>query len=127
MKKTNPEQIKVVHRHAWLWEPLEADASFVLRPMFGTKAAYLDGKLMLCFSAGAEPWRGLLLCTDRTHHVSLTAEFPRLSPHPVLSKWLYLPESADDFEQVAERLVQAVRRRDPRIGVTPSNKKRQKI
>jgi hypothetical protein len=28
--------------------------------MFGAKAAYLDGKLMLCFVAGDEPWQGVL-------------------------------------------------------------------
>jgi hypothetical protein len=37
----------------------------------------------------------------------------------VLPKWLYLAESADDFERVAERLVALARRRDPRIGVAP--------
>ena len=40
-----------VHRYAWLWEPLEAEASFVLGSMFGTKVVYLDGRLALCFSA----------------------------------------------------------------------------
>ena len=49
-----------VHRHQWLWEPLEAEPGFVLRTMFGAKAVYLDGKLMCCFCAGEEPWRGML-------------------------------------------------------------------
>jgi hypothetical protein len=112
-----------VHRYAWLWEPLEPDASFVLGAMFGTKVAYLDGRLMLCFSAKEEPWRGVLVCTDRASHESLLAEFRALSPHPILPKWLYLPESADDFERVAERLVALARQRDPRIGVAPKGKK----
>ena len=115
-----------VHPYAWLWEPLAAEASFVLRPMFGTKAVYLDSRLMLCFSAQAEPWRGVLVCMDRIHQASLMAEFPLLSPHPVLPKWLYLPESADDFERVAEGLVALVRRRDPRIGVEPRPRKRRR-
>jgi hypothetical protein len=112
-------RVRKPHRYEWLWEPLEPDPSFVLRPMFGTKAAYLDGKLVLCFSAGEEPWRGVLVCTERAHHASLLAEFPCLLPHEVLPKWLYLAESADDFERVAERLVALARRRDPRIGVAP--------
>lgn len=112
-----------VHRYAWLWEPLEQDASFVLGAMFGTKVAYLDGRLMLCFSAKEEPWRGVLVCTERASHASLLAEFRALSPHPILPKWLYLPESADDFERVAERLVALATRRDPRIGVAPKGKK----
>jgi hypothetical protein len=116
-------QIKRVHRYAWLWEPLEDDAGFVARAMFGTKAIYLDGLLMLCFSAKAEPWRGVLVCTERMHHAALIAEFPVLAPHPVLPKWLYLPESADAFERIAQRLVTLARRRDPRLGVPPQPKK----
>ena len=81
---------KRVHPYQWLWEPLEADPTFVLRPMFGGRAAYLDGRLMLYFTAGQEPWRGVLVCTDHGHHAALIAEFPDLSPHPVLPKWLYL-------------------------------------
>jgi len=92
--------------------------------MFGAKAVYLGGKLMLCFIAKAEPWRGLLVCTDKSHQASLKTEFPVLSPHLVLPKWLYLPESADRFESDAERIVQLVRRRDLRIGVIPKTKNR---
>jgi len=113
-----------VHPHQWLWEPLEGDATFVLRSMFGAKAVYLDGRLMLCFCAGEEPWRGLLVCTDRAQHAAWQAEFPALTPHPILPKWLYLPESAETFERTAPRLVGLARRRDPRLGVTPRPKKR---
>jgi hypothetical protein len=115
-----------VHRHAWLWEPLEADPTFVLRAMFGTKAAYLDGKLMFCFAAKTEPWRGLLVCTDRDRQPALLTEFPALAPHPILPKWLYLPETADTFETVAARLVSLARRRDPRLGVLPSVRARRR-
>jgi hypothetical protein len=120
----NIGRITRVHPYAWLWEPLETDAAFVLGAMFGTKAAYIDGRLALCFSAKEEPWRGVLICTEREHHASLIAEFPPLSPHPVLPKWLYLAESSDEFERVAERLVTLAKRRDPRIGVAPKAKKR---
>jgi hypothetical protein len=115
---------RVVHRHAWIWEPLESEPGFVLRAMFGTKAVYLDGKIVLCCSADEEPWRGLLVPTDRDHHDALRAELPALIVHSVLGKWLYLPESADAFERTATALVQLVRRRDPRIGVVPKPKKR---
>jgi hypothetical protein len=114
------DRVVAVHPHRWLWEALEADATFVLRSMFGAKAAYLGGKLMLCFTASAEPWRGVLVCTDRTHHDALLAEFPQLVRHPILPKWLYLSEAGDDFEATATRLVALARRRDPRLGVTPS-------
>ena len=126
--KRRPDQtgtlLRKPHRYEWLWEPLAGEATFVLRSMFGAKAAYLDGKLMLCFSAGDEPWRGVLVCTDRPHQPALQAEFPELSPHPILPKWLYLPESADRFEPVATALVGLARRRDVRLGVTPKPRKR---
>jgi hypothetical protein len=36
--------IRKVHPLAWLREPMEEDATFFLRSMFGSKAVYLDGK-----------------------------------------------------------------------------------
>lgn len=114
---------KPVHPHHWLWESLETDPGFVLKPMFGGKALYLDGKLMLYFAAKEEPWRGMLVCTEREHHAALQKEFPILAPHPVLPKWLYLPEESDSFERTAARLVTLARRRDPQIGVAPKPKK----
>ncbi|HEY5078841.1 MAG TPA: hypothetical protein VII43_03295 [Opitutaceae bacterium] len=112
-----------VHPYAWLWEPLEQDATFVLAAMFGTRVVYLDGRLALCFAPKEEPWRGVLVCTEREHQASLVAEFPSLAPHAILPKWLYLPESADDFERTAERLVVLAGRRDPRIGVASKHKR----
>ncbi len=105
-----------------MWEPLEEEATFVLGAMFGTKVVYLDGRLMLCFAARSEPWRGVLVCTEREHQASLTAELPSLRPHPILPKWLYLPESVNEFEAVAQRLVVLARERDPRMGVIPKVK-----
>jgi hypothetical protein len=119
----NLGRVRRVHPYQWLWEPMEEDPTFVLRAMFGAKAAYLAGRLMLCFCASEEPWRGVLVCTDRAHHAALVAEFPELAAHPILPKWLYLPEVADSFERTAVRLVSLARRRDPRIGVTPQPKK----
>ncbi|AWI09023.1 hypothetical protein [Ereboglobus luteus] len=107
-----------IHPLAWLWEPLEGDPSFMLRSMFGGKAAYLDGKLMLFFFKGEESeWRGMCVCTGHEHHESLIADFPALAPHPVLPKWLYLQEEHERFESVAEKIVALARRRDPRLGV----------
>jgi len=124
MRELPAGRIKAVHRFAWLWEPLECDPSFVLRWMFGSKAIYLHGRMVLCFSANAEPWRGMLVCTDQERHASLVQSFPALKPHPYLAKWLYLRESNDAFESIAQKIVRLVRDRDPRIGVIPPLKKR---
>ena len=115
-----------VHPYQWLWEPLETDPTFVLRTMFGAKATYLDGRLMLCFCAGEEPWRGMLVCTDRPYHAAWRIDFPELAPHHILPKWLYLPETTDTFERTAARIVALARQRDPRIGVTPRPKGKRK-
>ncbi|OAM91155.1 hypothetical protein OH491_05035 [Termitidicoccus mucosus] len=119
-------RIKKVHPYAWLWEPLENDPTFLLRPMFGGRAAYVAGRLTLYFTAQSDDWRGICVCTGREHHASLMNEFPELAPHSVLPKWLYLPENHNRFEPVAARLVELVRRRDPRIGVLPQAKRGKK-
>lgn len=117
-------RVKPVHPYAWLWEPLELDPRCVLRAMFGTKAAYVDSRLVLCFAAKAEPWRGVLVCTERQHHALLIAQFPALKPHPILAKWLYLPESAAAFETTAQRLVALAGARDPRLGVESAKRRK---
>ena len=126
MRKAPTGGINVPHRHAWLWEPLEANSSFVLRPMFGTKAVYLDGKMFFGFCTNAEPWRGILVCTSREHHASLMAEFLGLKPHAVLGKWLYLSERLENFESTAERLIRLAQRRDPGLGIIPAPKKKKR-
>jgi hypothetical protein len=122
-REKDPGEARRVHPHAWLWEPLESEASFILGSMFGTKVVYLDGRLVLCFASKDDPWRGLLVCVERESHPSLIAQFPSLAPHPILPKWLYLPESRDGFDRDAERLVDLARERDSRIGVVPQQKK----
>ena len=115
------------HPYAWLWEPLESEASFVLRSMFGGRAVYVEGRCQLICFAKQEPWRGVLVCTDHQSQASLIEEFPSLAPHPVIPKWLYLPEAADDFESAAQRLVSLVGRQDGRIGVESSPKKEKTV
>jgi hypothetical protein len=82
--------------------------------------------LVLVLADGDEPWRGVLVPTERESHAALMAEFPALASHPVLGKWLYLPESATSFERDAEKLVECVRRLDARIGVLPEKKRPKK-
>ncbi|MDR2863527.1 MAG: hypothetical protein LBV54_06620 [Puniceicoccales bacterium] len=82
--------------------------------------------MQLCCCAGEEPWRGVLVCTSKEHHPALIHDFPILTPHSVLGKWLYLHESADDFEETVSRLVKRILRRDPRIGVAGKPRRRRK-
>jgi hypothetical protein len=117
---------KPVHRHLWLVEPLATEPTLLVRPMFGGRAVYLHGRLVLYLAAKAEPWRGVLVPMERDQHAALQRDFPALAPHPVLPKWLYLPESAESFEADAARLVTLARTRDPRIGIVPPAAKRRR-
>lgn len=126
MRSRSPAAVRAraIHPLQWLWEPLESDRTFVLRSMFGAKAAYLDGKLMLCFCQRPEPWHGMLVCTAHEHHASLLAEFPALSVHPILPKWLYISSSSAAFDRTGEALVRRARQRDPRLGILPKPRKK---
>ncbi|WP_447920355.1 hypothetical protein [Achromobacter aegrifaciens] len=111
----------------WILDPLERDASYLRRKMFGCDAAYLDGLLYLVVADREDPWNGLMVCTSRERQEALIAEFPGLRPHPVLPKWLYLPQSDEDFETIAVRMAALALARDPRMGVAPRPRSRRQI
>lgn len=96
--------------------------------MFGALAGYFNGLLVLVLCDNdEEPWRGVLVPTERESHAALIAEFPAISSHAVLGKWLYLPERASSFESDAQRIVERIRRLDPRIGVIPERKRQRTV
>ena len=108
----------------WIAEPLTEERSYIEKPMFGALACYLNGRLVLALSDREPPWNGLLLPTEKQFHASLMRDFKALSPHPVLGKWLFLPQTADDFEATAPDIVEAILAADPRIGVEPKPRKK---
>lgn len=91
--------------------------------MFGCDAAYLDEALYLVVADRDDPWNGVLVCTSRERQAALMADIPNLLPHPELGKWLYLPQSDEQFEVVAARLAALALVRDPRMGVIPKPKR----
>jgi len=120
-----PRAAKAEHPLQWLAEPLANEPTFVLKSWFGGRTIMLHGMHCLFLTTQGEPWQGVLVCTFHEHQPSLLAEFPALVQHPVLKKWLYLPESAETFEHDAKRLVELARARDPRLGIPPSPRKKQ--
>ncbi|NUM89602.1 MAG: hypothetical protein HUU37_10390 [Bdellovibrionales bacterium] len=104
-------------RHAWILDLLRGDPTLVERSMFGCRAAYLDGKLALVLADGEKPWNGLLLPTSREHHAQLREKWRALRPHPVLGKWLWIPEASPSFEDYAAAICREIR--SPLIGVEP--------
>ncbi|HEY0701560.1 MAG TPA: hypothetical protein VGD60_02225 [Candidatus Acidoferrales bacterium] len=110
----------------WLYEPLEGDSRYLCKRFFSFEAAYLDGRLCLAVVDRGEPWNGMMACTSREHHASLLAQFPALTPHKVLGKWLYISQMHPEFEGVAAGLVELARRRDVRLGVDVETRKQRR-
>jgi hypothetical protein len=106
----------------WVIEPLMDEPSYLEKSMFGCLACYVHGRLALLLTSGEEPWNGLLIPTDYQFHDSIRRDYKDVVQHPVLKKWLYLPESTEDFESDAQEIVEAVRMNDPRFGVEPTEK-----
>jgi hypothetical protein len=110
----------------WVVDPIMEEPSYIDRAWFGCRAIYLHGRLMLVLCSGEEPWNGLLIATEKELHDSIRQDFETLVQHPVLKKWLYLPENSEDFESVSAEIVEAVRIGDQRFGVEPRERKRWK-
>ena len=101
------------------------ELSYIEKAMFGCRGCYLYGRLVLVLAArGKEPWHGLLIPTEKKRHKSLLRDHKSLVTHPILKKWLYLPESNEDFEEAARAIVERILGNDARIGVEPSGKSR---
>ncbi|CAG4900176.1 hypothetical protein [Paraburkholderia saeva] len=108
----------------WIFEAFERDPTYLRKRMFGSDAAYIDGLLCLVAADRDAPWNGLLVCTSQERHVALIEEMPVLRPHPVLGKWLYVPQSDPAFEDVVARMTSLVLARDWRVGVEPKPRRR---
>jgi hypothetical protein len=68
----------------------------------------------------------LLIPTDHEFHEAIRQEFENVVQHPVLRKWLYLPEASEEFETLSSGIVEAVRNGDQRFGVEPKERRRKK-
>lgn len=123
MPSAKKKKIKKQHPLHWVLGPLMDEPSYIEKPMFGCLACYLHGRLMLLLCSGEEPWNGILVPTDYQFHESIRKDFSDIVQHPVLKKWLYLPEATEDFESTASDIIETVRTNDIRFGVEPKAKK----
>ena len=114
---------KIRNSLLWIFDAFEREPGYVRKPMFGCDAAYLDGLLCLVAADRDAPFNGVLVCTSREHHAALVEAMPALRTHPVLGKWLYVPQADAAFEDTAAQLSTLVLARDPRIGVEPKPRK----
>jgi hypothetical protein len=106
----------------WVVEALMEEPSYFEKPMFGCLAVYLHGRLSLLLTSGEEPWNGMLIPTEHQFHDSIRQEFKEVVQHPVLKKWVYLPEASEDFETSAAEIMEAIRMHDQRFGVEPKER-----
>jgi hypothetical protein len=68
-------------------------------------------------------WHGVLICTDHAHQPSIRAEFPALTPHDMLRKWLFVDSTHPEFEFTMEAVAKRMARNDPRFGILPRSAK----
>ena len=107
-------------RLGWVIDRLQGEPSFVRKSMFGCDACYLHGRLVLVLAMRKEePWRGILVPTEKEFHHALVLLHEGLRRHSVLGKWLYLPLSCEHFEETALALAERVIADDHRVGVMP--------
>ena len=118
-KKRTRIKAVTIHPLEWLFEPLHDQETYLRKKMFGCEAVYLKGRLMLVLAAGQEPWNGLLLATAHEHHPALQHQWPGLTSHSVLGKWLYISQNNAAFESTATAIVKSILKSDQRIGVEP--------
>ncbi len=116
-------------------EPLRKIPKVKLKPMFGCLAIYRERRmiLLICENTADKKWKdriyefaiwnGILVPTDRRHHLSLQKELKTLISHPVLGKWLYLSREKKSFRKDIQTILSWVFKKDPRLGVISKRKK----
>ena len=112
-------------------EALEELPQYFTKPMFGGLALYARSKMMIVLMENPgekeyrgitypfEIWNGVLLPTFFEFQESLKSDFPQLIQHPVLKKWLYLPQNDQGFEASVSKCVEAMLEGDERFGIFP--------
>lgn len=123
-----------LHELNWIEDLLPEGC--IKKHMFGGFAYYFENKLVLCLFEDAKTksyknlkfdfaiWNGCLFPCDRENHDAIFKKYPFLINHPVLPKWLYLPQQSEDFESQVEIILKEIRRRSPLFGTVPKTKKK---
>jgi hypothetical protein len=130
LKSTTNDERRTTNKpfdNEWILRAFEDHPSFFTKRMFGGLAVYLFGRQMLVLvqptKSGRWKWHGVLVCTAHEHHDAILAAFPRLAPHDVLKKWLYIDSRDVHFETTMEHVAQAIARNDSRFGILPRSRK----
>ena len=113
------------------FEALAAEDSFYCKKFFGGLSIYVFGQMVAFLSEhpGEKEWRGksfqfdvwngCLIPSHREHHDLLLKKIKGTVVHPVISKWLYLPQAAQQFETSMFKLIEMIENKSTLIGVEP--------
>ena len=99
-----------------------------VRPMFGSHAIYVEGKIVMCLRDKDDEDSGVWIGTSKEHHESLKKELPNMRSirifGPGESGWQVLSKNNNDFEESVNRACELILKRDVRIGKIPKPKKK---
>ncbi|WP_413574613.1 TfoX/Sxy family DNA transformation protein [Bdellovibrio sp. HCB290] len=108
----------------WI-ENLLPEEGYRRKSMFGGFAYYLDEKIVLItFEAGNKTnWNGCMFPVEHQNQAKALDQFPILTPHPILPKWLYLPIETEGFEEWVSDILRVALRPNSHWGSFPKEKK----
>ncbi len=116
------------------FEELSDDDSFYFKKFFGGLSIYVYGKMVafLCEQPDKKTfrgkkfkvavWDGCLIPSVREDHNQLLKLIKGTCVHPVISKWLYLPQKSEHFENSMIQLAELIQRKNKLIGIEPEIK-----
>ncbi len=121
-------QVKsIVPSLVWIEDSLPIDA--IGKPKHGGMAYYLDDKLILILVEASrsyeykgitypfEIWNGCILPIESIKQGTVFIKFPFLTNHPASSKWLYLPQDTEDFNEHAKLVLRELNKKNPLFGL----------
>lgn len=106
----------------------------IVKPMFGSHALYIDNRIMIILrqkEGETANDNGIWVVVPLEHQPVLKKEFPALRPIAMFQEktkkafptWLNLPEKSANFESDVFRIIELLKKADPRIGKVPESKK----
>jgi hypothetical protein len=109
--------------------PLE----LTIKSMFSVYVIYINNKIVLGLRDRPNNLEsnGIWIATSKEHHESLKSDLPSMVSIPVLgnneTSWQLIAADDENFEELAIKLCELIKKNDPRIGKIPKPKKKKSI
>jgi hypothetical protein len=133
-KKYNLDSFSSGH----FFEDLADHETFYFKKFFGGLSIYVFGKMVAFLSEHPgdksfrgkkfkmDVWNGCLIPSVRENHSELIKILKGTVIHPVIEKWLYLPQESEHFEDSMVQLVEMIQRKNKLVGIEPELKSKKK-